>query len=193
MDLVKSTLSSFHILFISSSLVFSKLYQNMEHRGSPKGLPLSIKVVQTGPKFYPDSTSGDGMKPDDDFYPAWDKFLAKTSNRTTSTSTLAKRVARTDKAAHKDDNGLRSHESISKSYNEAREECKAKVRAIVAECTRLNQKYTDRHFDLEDQEADCIYPLGNSTYEAQNPRPSAVKRIEVGLSAFYDIVNSSVI
>lgn len=120
-------------------------------------------------------------KIDDDFYPAWDRFLAKAPNRTSSISTLAKRVAQTEKAAHNDENGLKvKEESSVKSYDQAKAECKAKVRAIVTECRRLNQKYVDRHFDLENEEDDCIYPLGNSSYDDENARPSAVKRIEVG-------------
>lgn len=134
-------------------------------------------------RLCPDSATSDDVKPDDDFYPSWDRFVIRSPNHSASVSPLAKRVARTDKAARKDDNGLSSHERPTTSYEEARAECKAKVRAIVAECQRLNQKYVDRHFDLDDQESDCIKPLGNSSYIEDNASPSAVKRIEVGFAS----------
>ncbi|KAF1817906.1 cysteine proteinase, partial [Dissoconium aciculare CBS 342.82] len=42
-----------------------------------------------------------------------------------------------------------------KSYRQAADECKARVAAIVKECERLNQKYQDRSFDL-DNDMDCM-------------------------------------
>jgi hypothetical protein len=40
--------------------------------------------------------------------------------------------------------------SIAASYEQAVKDCEAKVAAIVAECRRNNQKYTDPHFNLDD-------------------------------------------
>lgn len=139
--------------------------------------PLAIQVVQEVPNLYQSSSSSEDNKLDDDFYAAWDRFLAKSPGRMSSTSTLTRRVKQTETAAHENNNGLKMHESPAKSYEEAKAECKAKVRAIVTECRRLNQKYIDRHFDLEIDEFDCIHPLGDSTDE-DDPTPSAVKRIE---------------
>lgn len=146
------------------------------------GPPLPPPLPPPTPPVFLDllSKPGASKKIDDDFYPTWDRFLAKAPNRPSSISTLARRVAQTEKAALKDDNGLKvKEESSIKSYDYAKTECKAKVRAIVVECRRLNQKYIDPHFDLENEEDDCIYPLGNSSYEYENARPSAVKRVEV--------------
>ena len=44
--------------------------------------------------------------------------------------------------------GLASRENAATSFAEAAETCRQKVRAIVAECKRLNKKYTDPMFDL---------------------------------------------
>lgn len=140
-----------------------------------------IKDAQTGPKSHFGSNAADDTKPCDDFYPAWIKFLSSSPTRTAATSTLAIRVERAVKAASEDDNGLNSHKSPAKSYEEASAECSAKVRAIVAECERLNQKYVDRYFDIDYDEHDCIQPLGNSDYDNDGQRPSAVKRIEISV------------
>ncbi|KAL1966929.1 hypothetical protein VTN77DRAFT_3673 [Rasamsonia byssochlamydoides] len=65
-----------------------------------------------------------------------------------------------------------------KSYEQARKECERAVERIVRECKRVNQKYTDPHFDIE-------YDLksGKRDYldglDGHNPemRPKGVKRV----------------
>ena len=47
--------------------------------------------------------------------------------------------------------------SVTASYDEAVKECVAKVAQVVAECRRNNKKYSDPHFDLEND--NCRYPL----------------------------------
>jgi hypothetical protein len=49
-------------------------------------------------------------------------------------------------------------QSIAVSYKQAVQDCIAKVKTIVAECRRNNQKYTDPHFDLDDMEY-CLKSL----------------------------------
>lgn len=88
------------------------------------------------------------------------------------------------------------------SYDEAREQCIAKVDKIVKECRRLNQKYRDPHFDIEadfrqwqsaresyeensddrDKEkdrpfSDCLMGLLEDG-EDSSLRPASVKRVE---------------
>ena len=48
--------------------------------------------------------------------------------------------------------------SVTASYEEAVKDCETKVALIVAECRRNNQKYSDPHFDLSDNEC-CLVPL----------------------------------
>jgi hypothetical protein len=72
------------------------------------------------------------------------------------------------------------------SYEEAAEACKTKVRKIVKECRRLNQKYRDPHFDIEadfkrsqafpDSPPDCLTGLDQDKSPYQ---PMSVKRVEV--------------
>lgn len=49
--------------------------------------------------------------------------------------------------------------SIIESYEEAVRDCVDKVARIVAECKRNNIKYSDPHFNLDDQDH-CLEPLG---------------------------------
>lgn len=129
------------------------------------------------------SSSGDLSQPDDNFYASWDRFLAKSKNRTLTPSGLVKRVVKTEQDANKDENGLHTKSRSEKSYDDAKVECKARVRSIVEECRRLNQKYVDRDFDLMCNMRDCIQPLDSSIYEDSEGWPSAVKRVEVSRKA----------
>lgn len=148
-----------------------------DDEGDDKPAPISIRLVRERRKT-PDLPKPDKPKPNDNFYHAWDSFLSKSSHKTKSTSALAKRVARTRQAAATDENGLSLKENSATSYEQAKAECQAKVRAIVTECKRLNQKYYDRHFDLECFQHDCLFPLDRSGFEKGTNLPSAVKRVE---------------
>jgi hypothetical protein len=71
------------------------------------------------------------------------------------------------------------------SYDEARQACVAKVAKIVKECRRLNMKYRDPHFDIEDDFrkwmgkertwSDCLMGLNEFRNDL---RPASVKRVE---------------
>jgi hypothetical protein len=71
------------------------------------------------------------------------------------------------------------------SYDEAKAVCEAKVAKIVKECRRLNVKYRDPHFDIEDDfrkwmgkerpYADCLMGLNEIRDDL---RPMSVKRVE---------------
>lgn len=52
-------------------------------------------------------------------------------------------------------------QSVTVSYEQAVKDCVAKVAAIVAECRRNNQKYSDPHFDLDDM-GHCLESLGTN-------------------------------
>lgn len=72
------------------------------------------------------------------------------------------------------------------SYEEARDACRAKVEKIKSDCRRLNQKYRDPHFDIEEDFrrlgddtpfSDCL--MGLLDDPAKNKlRPQSVKRVE---------------
>lgn len=89
-------------------------------------------------------------KRNDNFYTAWDKFLAPEPRRAKYTSRAAKQIEQEKEAVEATPgDGLQLEENAAKSYDEAAAECKAKVAAIIEECQRLNQKYRDFAFDLE--------------------------------------------
>lgn len=73
-------------------------------------------------------------------------------------------------------------QNAAESYRDARAACEETVRKIVRECTALNQKYTDVHFDLESdlkitRKRNCIDGLVQ--VEADRDDPSDVKRVTV--------------
>lgn len=118
----------------------------------------------------------------DDFYRPWDRFLAASSNRAPNTPALGRRLEQTLKDASDEDNGLHTQESTAASYEQAKKECVEKVQAVVDECTRLNQKYRDRHFEVELAQHDCIVPLVDADGNYSNSttiQPSGVKRVKV--------------
>lgn len=73
-------------------------------------------------------------------------------------------------------------QNAAESYREARAACEDRVRKIVKECTAMNQKYTDVHFDLESdlkitRKRNCIDGLVQD--ESDRDDPSDVKRVTV--------------
>ncbi|RDW93338.1 calpain-like protein [Aspergillus mulundensis] len=74
--------------------------------------------------------------------------------------------------------GIVKGQAARKSYDEAREECKRAVTRIAKECRRLNQKYSDPHFDIEmdlkEGTRNCLDGLDKRN---DAMRPQGVKRV----------------
>ncbi|KAJ5650659.1 Alpha/beta hydrolase fold-3 [Penicillium longicatenatum] len=72
---------------------------------------------------------------------------------------------------------IRGQEAV-KSYEQAKRECQKSVDRIVKECERVNQKYTDPHFDIEvdlkSGRKDYLHGLDETNEEM---RPRGVKRV----------------
>ena len=79
--------------------------------------------------------------------------------------------------------GLVSAHSTASSFDEAVASCKAKVEKIQRECRLKNQKYTDRHFDIETDlkfgYRECLNGLLTKPYPP-GKGPRSVKRVLVG-------------
>ncbi|KAL2020944.1 hypothetical protein VTK56DRAFT_7831 [Thermocarpiscus australiensis] len=99
----------------------------------------------------------------------WKKFTTKAPGKATTilpknelTERLAKRSAAKDLAGG-------GSKTTTTSYEEAAALCRAKVEQIVAECRRVNQKYTDPHFDLDfdlkSGRRDCLESLANRRHD----------------------------
>jgi len=74
---------------------------------------------------------------------------------------------------------IRGHEAV-KSYEQAKQECQNSVERIVKECERVNQKYTDPHFDIElDLKSGRRYYLDGLNKVNEEMRPRGVKRVTV--------------
>ncbi|KAJ5550138.1 hypothetical protein N7535_001923 [Penicillium sp. DV-2018c] len=72
---------------------------------------------------------------------------------------------------------IHGHEAV-KSYEQARYECRKSVERIVKECERINQKYTDPHFDIEvDLKSGRRHYLDGLDKPNPEMRPRGVKRV----------------
>ncbi|CAG8010644.1 unnamed protein product [Penicillium salamii] len=72
---------------------------------------------------------------------------------------------------------IHGHEAA-KSYEQARRECQKSVDRIVKECERVNQKYTDPHFDIElDLKSGRRHYLDGLDKPNSEMRPRGVKRV----------------
>lgn len=128
--------------------------------------------------------SSDSPTRSDDFYPAWTSFLALQPRRAAATSRAAAAVGKVKQTveaqeqkredagvpAAADAEGVSPAEGLAtqapnaeSSYARAADQCRLKVAAIVKECRRLNQKYTDALFDL-DCDVDCMLSLTGQVY-----------------------------
>lgn len=77
---------------------------------------------------------------------------------------------------------IHGHEAA-KSYEQARRECIKSVDRIVKECERVNQKYTDPHFDIEfDLKSGRRHYLDGLDNPNEEMRPRGVKRVTVSAS-----------
>ncbi|KAK0268800.1 hypothetical protein LTR35_015222 [Friedmanniomyces endolithicus] len=131
----------------------------------------------------PDTASGK-RDADDTFYDAWDNFLAIQPKRAKTASRMARMVEAEKQAVDETPgDGLQVRERAAKSWQEAAEECKGKVKAIVEECKRLNRKYVDYQFDLEAgpyplQDLGGVYPQAIMRSDGSVEPPPWVKRVE---------------
>ncbi|KAK1809647.1 hypothetical protein LTR12_016004 [Friedmanniomyces endolithicus] len=121
---------------------------------------------------------------DDSFYDSWDKFLAIQPKRAKIGSRMARMIEAEQQAVDgTPGDGLQVRERAAKSWQEAAEECKGKVKAIVEECKRLNRKYVDYQFDLEAgpyplQDLRGVYPQAIMRSDGSVEPPPWVKRVE---------------
>lgn len=133
----------------------------------PEPTPFPIRIVRerSPPPPPPETIQLDlpplssGKTRTDAFYTAWDKFLAVEPKRAKVISRAARSIEAEREAVEKTPgDGLQVKENVARSWEQAAEECRTKVKAIVEECKRLNQKYHDVIFDLE-QNPGCFQSL----------------------------------
>ncbi|KAJ6128874.1 hypothetical protein N7471_010091 [Penicillium samsonianum] len=81
------------------------------------------------------------------------------------------------RAKHVPSGRIQGHEAV-KSYEQARQECQKSVDRIVKECERVNQKYSDPHFDIElDLKSGRRHYLDGLDKPNTEMRPRGVKRV----------------
>lgn len=131
----------------------------------PEQAPAPPPKFADGPLIEPVEKRGERT---DDFYRSWSRFTARgTGLRSSKRSKQKDTVPSLDidvegKPGHRvqqvDEGVVVQCQPARKSYESAAANCKAKVKAIVAECTRLNIKYTDRAFEIGN--TDSMMSLG---------------------------------
>ena len=67
--------------------------------------------------------------------------------------------------------GIVQGQNAAESYETAAKECRARVKRIIRECQRTNEKFTDPDFDITDREYNCLNGL-LQWYEDAEPRSS---------------------
>lgn len=77
----------------------------------------------------------------------WSKFFAKKQGKVTSI--FPKSLYASLLPSLKDPRGTASSRNAAESYESAANECREKVKRIVRECHRTNEKFTDPDFDIE--------------------------------------------
>jgi len=112
----------------------------------------------------------------------WDKFNTKHPGKA---FTILPNNLYAKRAAANAPKGVIPGQNAVQSYEGAAAACKVKVRKIVKECKRINQKYRDPHFDIEadfkrsqwnpEVPPDCLTSLDEDKTEL---RPQSVKRVE---------------
>lgn len=83
-------------------------------------------------------------KPQETVRRFWDQFNSKSPGKVFTVLPENPYVLTKPPAA-----GFIQGQDVDKSYEEACRECRRAVQCIVVECERVNQKYTDPHFNLE--------------------------------------------
>nr|POE47995.1 calpain-type cysteine protease adl1 [Quercus suber] len=148
----------------------------------PSPTPFPIRIINDAPPMIDRSvlTELPAGSRHDAFYTAWDKFLALESKRAKSASSIVRKIeAEKCEVDATPQGGRYVRENAARSLQEATKECRAKVNAIVKECKRLNQKYRDAVFNLEEGPY-CLMSLSGHCPEALDSMgsPPWIKRVE---------------
>jgi hypothetical protein len=78
--------------------------------------------------------------------------------------------------------GVIKGQNAAESYEAAAKECRARVKRIIRECQRTNEKFTDPDFDITDQPMNCLEGLLR-WYRDPGP-PSSARTITAGRLGF---------
>ena len=108
----------------------------------------------------------------------------RSSNSASALARLASRIPAMSDAsrAKRVPNGVIQGHAAVKSYEQARRECQTSVERIVKECRRVNQKYTDPHFDIElDLKSNRRHYLDELDKVNDIMKPRGVKRVKLAL------------
>lgn len=109
----------------------------------------------------------------------WDGFFSKKPGKVTS---IFPRALYSTLLPTSQPHGLSSARNAAESYEAAASECREKVRRIVRECSRTNEKFTDPDFDIEaDYQNNCLNGLVRGTDSNCNPPEVSAAQLRTSL------------
>ncbi|KAK2786281.1 hypothetical protein FQN52_007872 [Onygenales sp. PD_12] len=142
-----------------------------DDRGSLPPQSVSGPVTDVGDPEPAPKVKGPPQKIIDTF---WDSFDSKYPGRVVQALPRRKSKAQTLQPT----TNIAHGEVVTESYNRAKAECEHAVNRIVKECLRMNQKYTDPHFDIEldlkEGRRDCLDGILETNSSMQ---PKGVRRV----------------
>ncbi|KAI1074465.1 calpain family cysteine protease [Whalleya microplaca] len=127
---------------------------------------LIVKMAEPIPPVPPNSDVKKWSKktPQETLADFWDKFHSKHPGKVTS---IFPRSLYRSVFPPINLRGARSARNAAESYEAAAKDCRDKVKRIVRECHRTNEKFTDPDFDIErDPDHNCLYGLIRDSYGA---------------------------
>lgn len=149
--------------------------QDDENINLPMNAPLSSNQMAGGPP--PPTPKGEQRPPQKNVNLFWRKFYSKYPGKV---FTVLPENPYAEKKIAKAYKGVAQAQRAVRSYEQAREECLRDVKRIIRECSRVNQKYRDPHFDLEgDLKKGQRYCLDGLLKPDEEYNPKAVKRVTV--------------
>ncbi|KAK3683453.1 hypothetical protein B0T22DRAFT_483314 [Podospora appendiculata] len=110
----------------------------------------------------------------------WDKFFTRKPGKVTS---IFPRSLYASLLPPQQPRGASSIRNAAESYEAAAKECRERVRRIVRECNRTNEKFTDPDFDLEAVRA-CLYGLTHPDDPAIDENGAVVGPVDPQLESY---------
>jgi hypothetical protein len=113
----------------------------------------------------------------------WDNYISDSPYKVTS---ILPRNLYTNLLTSEHTKNTAANRSAAASYNAAAEDCRAKVQWIVNECRRINEKFTDPDFDIEEDfgDGDCLHGL--LPLHDQDAEKSSVGELRYSLDTLID-------
>ncbi len=88
--------------------------------------------------------------------------------------------------------GTATGKNAQESYEAAAAECRARVKRIVRECHRINEKFTDPEFDIDNRAMNCLEGLNYWYQDTPPSNPSGISATQLG-DALATLIQSDIL